>query len=250
MAATTSSYSITMRLHTAPDHGIVGAVATAIAQAGAIVTALDVVDSDPTHACSSTSPATPPTPATPTRSSSSWRRRRRRRRSARSPTARSCCTSAERSRSAPRWRCATATSCPGRTRRASPGSAWRSRRIPPTRAGSPIKRNTVAVVSDGSAVLGLGNIGPGRGDAGDGGQGRPLQALRRGGRLAGRAWTHRTPTRSWRSSRRSRRRTAASTWRTSPRRGASRSRCGCASCSTSRSSTTISTAPRSACWPR
>ena len=31
MAATTSSYSITMRLHTAPDHGVVGAVATAIA---------------------------------------------------------------------------------------------------------------------------------------------------------------------------------------------------------------------------
>ena len=31
MAATTSSYSITMRLYTAPDHGIVGAVATAIA---------------------------------------------------------------------------------------------------------------------------------------------------------------------------------------------------------------------------
>ena len=29
MAATTSSYSITMRLHTAPDHGVVGAVATA-----------------------------------------------------------------------------------------------------------------------------------------------------------------------------------------------------------------------------
>jgi len=34
-----------------------------------------------------------------------------------------------------------------------------------------IKRNTVAVVSDGTAVLGLGDIGPGRrGDAGDGGQ--------------------------------------------------------------------------------
>ena len=31
MAATASSYSITMRLHTAPDHGVVGAVATAIA---------------------------------------------------------------------------------------------------------------------------------------------------------------------------------------------------------------------------
>jgi malate dehydrogenase (oxaloacetate-decarboxylating) len=45
MAATTSSYSITMRLHTAPDHGVVGAVATAIAQAGGIVTAIDVVES-------------------------------------------------------------------------------------------------------------------------------------------------------------------------------------------------------------
>jgi malate dehydrogenase (oxaloacetate-decarboxylating) len=45
MAATTSSYSITMRLHTAPDHGIVGAVATAIAHAGGIVTAIDVAES-------------------------------------------------------------------------------------------------------------------------------------------------------------------------------------------------------------
>ncbi len=45
--ATTSSYSITMRLHTAPDHGIVGAVATAIAEAGGIVTGIDVVESSP-----------------------------------------------------------------------------------------------------------------------------------------------------------------------------------------------------------
>src|SRR6478609_5415510 len=45
MAATTSSYSITMRLHTAPDHGIVGAVATAIATAGGVVTAIDVAES-------------------------------------------------------------------------------------------------------------------------------------------------------------------------------------------------------------
>src|SRR4051794_5809643 len=45
MAATPSSYSITMRLHTAPDHGVVGAVATAIAHAGGIVTAIDVADS-------------------------------------------------------------------------------------------------------------------------------------------------------------------------------------------------------------
>ena len=45
MAATTSSYSIIMRLHTAPDHGVVGLVATAIASAGGVVTAIDVVDS-------------------------------------------------------------------------------------------------------------------------------------------------------------------------------------------------------------
>jgi malate dehydrogenase (oxaloacetate-decarboxylating) len=45
MSATPSSYSITMRLHTAPDHGVVGAVATAIASAGGIVTAIDVADS-------------------------------------------------------------------------------------------------------------------------------------------------------------------------------------------------------------
>ena len=45
MSATASSYSITMRLHTAPDHGIVGAVATAISAAGGVVTAIDVVDS-------------------------------------------------------------------------------------------------------------------------------------------------------------------------------------------------------------
>ena len=45
MSVTASSYSITMRLHTAPDHGIVGAVATAIASAGGVVTAIDVADS-------------------------------------------------------------------------------------------------------------------------------------------------------------------------------------------------------------
>ena len=44
-AATTSSYSITMRLHTAPDHAVVGAVATAVAQAGGVVTAVDVAES-------------------------------------------------------------------------------------------------------------------------------------------------------------------------------------------------------------
>jgi hypothetical protein len=34
-----------MRLHTAPDHGLVGTVATTIAQDGAVVTAIDVTES-------------------------------------------------------------------------------------------------------------------------------------------------------------------------------------------------------------
>jgi malate dehydrogenase (oxaloacetate-decarboxylating) len=45
MAATASSYSITMRLHTAPDHGVVGHVATAISHHGGIVTGIDVAES-------------------------------------------------------------------------------------------------------------------------------------------------------------------------------------------------------------
>jgi malate dehydrogenase (oxaloacetate-decarboxylating) len=45
MAATASSYSITMRLHSAPDHGVVGTVATTIAEGGGIVTAIDVAES-------------------------------------------------------------------------------------------------------------------------------------------------------------------------------------------------------------
>jgi len=44
-AATSASYSITMRLHTTLDHTLIGAVATSIAQGGGIVTAIDVADS-------------------------------------------------------------------------------------------------------------------------------------------------------------------------------------------------------------
>ncbi|HET9500964.1 MAG TPA: NAD-dependent malic enzyme [Marmoricola sp.] len=44
-AATSGSYSITMRLHTALDHGLIGTVATAIAEEGGIVTAIDVAES-------------------------------------------------------------------------------------------------------------------------------------------------------------------------------------------------------------
>ena len=43
--ATSSSNSVTMRLHTVPDHRVVGAVATAIAVAGGVVTAIDVTES-------------------------------------------------------------------------------------------------------------------------------------------------------------------------------------------------------------
>ena len=44
------------------------------------------------------------------------------------------------------------------------------------------KANTVAVVTDGTAVLGLGDIGPIGRPAGDGGQGRAVQGVRRRGR--------------------------------------------------------------------
>ena len=45
MSVTASSYSITMRLHAAPDYAVVGTVATTIAEAGGITTAMDVADS-------------------------------------------------------------------------------------------------------------------------------------------------------------------------------------------------------------
>jgi malate dehydrogenase (oxaloacetate-decarboxylating) len=45
MSVTPSSYSITMRLYTAPDFAVVGTVATTIAEAGGITTAMDVADS-------------------------------------------------------------------------------------------------------------------------------------------------------------------------------------------------------------
>ncbi len=96
----------------------------------------------------------------------------------------SCCTSAARSRWCPRCRSSTATTCPAPTPPGSPGSAWRSRRTPRCppaddqaehrrrghrRVGGPRPRQHR----------------PGRGDAGDGGKGRAVQAVRRGRRLAG-----------------------------------------------------------------
>ena len=60
--------------------------------------------------------------------------------------------------------------------------------------------NTVAVVTDGTAVLGLGDIGPARRDAGDGGQGGAVQAVRRRRRGADLPRHHRTSRRSSRPS--------------------------------------------------
>ncbi len=44
-AATPSSNSVTIRLHTSPDYAVVGRIATAIAEQGGIVTAIDIADS-------------------------------------------------------------------------------------------------------------------------------------------------------------------------------------------------------------
>lgn len=45
--ATTASYSITMRIHTGTDPAVIGALATKVGDSGGITTALDVVDSHP-----------------------------------------------------------------------------------------------------------------------------------------------------------------------------------------------------------
>ena len=57
-----------------------------------------------------------------------------------------------------------------------------------------IKRNSVAIVSDGTAVLGLGDIGPAGRDAGHGGQGAAAQGAAPASTPTRCAWTSRTPT--------------------------------------------------------
>ena len=108
-----------------------------------------------------------------------------------------------------------------------------------------MKRNSVAVVTDGSAVLGLGDIGPEA--ALPVMEGKALLFKEFGGVDA---WPICLNTKDpdgivAAASRRLRRASAASTSRTSLRRAASRSSGGCASRSTSRSFTTTSTGRRS-----
>ena len=90
---------------------------------------------------------------------------------------------------------------------------------------------------------------PRRRQAGDGGQGLPVQEVRRHRRVRSRGRREGRRQVLSTSSPRSSRRSAASTSRTSRRRRASRSRRSCASACGSRCSTTTSTAPRSSRAP-
>ena len=159
MAATASSYSITMRLHTAPDHGVVGAVATAISAAGGVVTAIDVTDSSHQRlVVDVTCSAADATHAQELQ------------------TAAAAVDGVEVYRVSDRTfllhlggKIEVTSKVPLRTRddlsmAYTPGVG----RVSMALAANPedisrltIKGNSVAVVTDGSAVLGLGNIGPG-----------------------------------------------------------------------------------------
>ncbi len=57
--------------------------------------------------------------------------------------------------------------------------SWPSPRIPTRAFDYTTRGNMVAVISNGTAILGLGNLGALASQAGDGGQGGPVQALRR-----------------------------------------------------------------------
>ena len=137
-----------------------------------------------TTGCASTSPAPPRDTDHADEIVDGAARHRGRRRCTRSPTGPSSCTSAARSRWRPSTRSATVTTCRWSTRPAWRGCALAIAENPDDARRLTVKRNSVAVVTDGSAVLGLGNIGPARRAAGDGGQGRAVQAVRRHRRVA------------------------------------------------------------------
>jgi len=158
-AATTSSYSITMRLHTIPDHGVVGSVATAISQVGGIVTAIDVAESSATRlVLDVTCSASDADHAEELR------------------TAVDAVEGVEVHKVSDRTfllhiggKIEVASKVPLRNRddlsmAYTPGVGRVSLALaqkPEDVARLTIKGNSVAVVTDGSAVLGLGNIGPG-----------------------------------------------------------------------------------------
>ena len=158
MAATSAQYSLTIRVEIDHKPGMLGRVASAIGGAGGVIGAIDLISVDDAHTLRDiTVDASDQShwaaiveaigPSTAPRSSTR-------------PTAPSCCTSAARSSST--------TRCPLKTRddlsmAYTPGVARVCEAIAedPAKAFQyTIKRNTVAVVSDGTAVLGLGDIGP------------------------------------------------------------------------------------------
>ena len=90
-----------------------------------------------------------------------------------------------------RRRCATRTTCPSPTRPAWPEVCTAIAEQPELVDDYTWKSQVVAVVTDGTAVLGPGRHRPGGVPAGDGGQGDPLQAVRRRRRRPDRAGLHR-----------------------------------------------------------
>ena len=146
-------------------------------------------------------------------------------------------------------RCATVTTCRSPTRRASRGSAPRSPRPASSSHDLTWKSHVVAVVTDGIAVLGLGDIGPAASLPVMEGKAVLFKEFAGVDAVPDLPRRHRRSTTSSRPSCGSRRRSAASTSRTSARRGASRSSGSCGNGSTSRSSTTTSTARPSSCLP-
>ena len=249
MAMPGPGYSITMRIAAPPSATAAGDLTTAVGRAGGVITAFDVVEStarrDGRRHLGERAVAD-----ARRRDHRRGRRAAGRRGPQGRPTGPSCCTSAARSRSHSKVPLRNRDDLsraytpgrrpglhgdrgePGRRPAADHQAQHRRRGHRRHRRARPRQHR------------------PGRGAAGDGGQGRAVQAVRRGRRLAGLPGHHRhRGDHPHRAADRAGA-TAASTSRTSPRRAASRSRRGCGSCWTSRSSTTTSTAPRSWCWPR
>ena len=248
-AATSASYSITMRLHTErrPGGGRPGRHRHRVRRRHR------------DRARRRRVPSRPPRGGRDLLGDRQRARRRDRRRgpgprraspSTRSPTAPSCCTSAARSRSPRRSRCAPATTCRWPTRpgvgRVSLALAEHPEDVPRLTDQGQQRRGGHRRLRGARA----GQHRPRRGPAGDGGQGRAVQAVRRHRRLADlpRHPGHRPDRRRRRGDRAGLRRHQPRGHRRAPllrdRGAAARARW------TSRSSTTTSTAPRSSCSPR
>ena len=159
MPSVSAQYSIILRVEIDHRPGMLGRVATAIGDAGGSIGSVDLVgDRGRPHAARHHDRDRGRGARGADRRGG--RRGRRRARWSTSPTARSRCTSAARSSSATSSRSAPATTSAWPTRPASRASARAIHNDRDKAFQYTIKRNTVAVVSDGSAVLGLGDIGP------------------------------------------------------------------------------------------